>query len=65
MGGAFQNRKSIFPRRVITHAAPVINLSERLDVYERDRKTAIADAMSDLEKAYLDCIKEAEKPNWI
>ena len=60
MGGAFRNRVSIFPRRVIIHAAPVINLTERFSSYQADKKAAIAAAMSDLEKAYLDCIDEVK-----
>jgi 1-acyl-sn-glycerol-3-phosphate acyltransferase len=59
MGGAFSNRVSIFPRKVIIHAAPAINLSERLPSFNRDKKAEIALAMSDLEKAFLDCIAEA------
>jgi len=58
MGGAFKNRVSIFPRRVILQAGPVINLTERLPHYKESKKTAIATAMSDLEKAYLDLIVE-------
>ena len=60
MGGAYPDRVSIFPRKVIIQSGPVINLSERLPSYRADRKTAIAAAMGDLEKAYLDCIKESE-----
>jgi hypothetical protein len=59
IGGAFNNRVSIFPRKVIIHAAPVINLSERLPSFNSDKKAEIALAMSDLEKAFLDCIAEA------
>ena len=61
MGGAYFDRVSIFPRRVIIQSAPVINLSERLPSYHKNKKAAIADAMSDLEKAYLDCISEANR----
>ena len=61
MGGSYYNRVSIFPRRVIIQAAPVINLTERLGSYKSDKKAAIACAMSDLEKAFLDCISEANK----
>jgi len=61
MGGAFSNRKNILPRRVIIRAAPVINLSERFPAYQKDKKAAVAAAMSDLEKAYLDCIADANK----
>ena len=65
MGGAFANRKNILPRRVIIHAAPVINLSERLPSYQADKKTAISNAMSDLEKAFLDCINNAARADKI
>ncbi|MDR0323015.1 MAG: acyltransferase [Treponema sp.] len=57
MGGAFSDRVSIFPRKVIIRAAPVISLSERLPEYNRDKKTAVNKTMSDLKKAYLDNIK--------
>ena len=63
MGGAYPDRVSIFPRKVIIQAAPVINLSERLPAYKADKKAAIAAAMSDLEKAYLNCIAEANEPD--
>jgi len=59
MGGAFNNRVSIFPRKVIIHTAPAINLSERLSSFAKDRKAEITLAMSDLERAFLDCIAEA------
>jgi len=59
MGGAFNNRVNIFPRKVIIHSAPVINLSERLTDYNKDKKAALESAMSDLEKAFLGCIAEA------
>ena len=58
MGGAFKNRVNIFPRRVIIQSGPVINLTERLPQYKEDKKATIAAAISDLEKAYLDCIAE-------
>ena len=61
MGGAIRNRVSIFPRKVIIQAAPTINLTERLPSYRENRKAAITTALSDLEKAYLDCITEANK----
>jgi hypothetical protein len=59
MGGAFKDRVSIFPRRVIIQAGPTINLTERLSAYKEDKKAVIATAMSDLYKAYQDCIVEA------
>jgi 1-acyl-sn-glycerol-3-phosphate acyltransferase len=59
MGGAFPNRVNILPRKVIIHSAPVINLTERLPAFNKDRKAELELAMSDLEKAFLDCIAEA------
>jgi hypothetical protein len=61
MGGAFFNRVSIFPRKVLIQAAPVINLSERLPYYKENKKDAIAKGLSDLEKAFHDCIDEVNK----
>ena len=61
MGGAYADRVSIFPRKVIIQASPAINLSERLSAYQDDKNAAIDAAMSDLEKAYLDCISNANK----
>jgi hypothetical protein len=63
MGGAYSDRVSIFPRKVIIQASPVINLTERLPAYKADKKAAIAEAMSDLEKSYLTCIAEANEPD--
>jgi hypothetical protein len=61
MGGAFSDRVNIFPRKVIIKAAPVINLSERLKAYSQDKKTIFEQTMSDLEKAYLNCIDEMNR----
>ena len=59
MGGAYSDRVSIFPRKVLIQAAPVINLSERLKAYKSDKKASIAEALSDLEKAFLNNISES------
>jgi hypothetical protein len=61
IGGAFSDRVSIFTRKVVIHAGPVIKLRERLPGYREKKKDAIADAMSDLEKAHLDSIDEESK----
>ncbi|MCL2804783.1 MAG: acyltransferase [Treponema sp.] len=61
MGGAYSNRVSIFPRKVIFKAAPVINLTERLSRYREDKKAVVAETLSELEKAYLDCIDEMNR----
>ena len=61
MGGAFADRKSIIPRKIIIQPAGVINLSARLPAYREDKKTAIDTAMADLEKAYQYCINEVNK----
>jgi hypothetical protein len=61
MGGAIKNRISIFPRKVIIHSAPVINMSERLCEYKKDKKDkkAVIDSiLSELKKAYLDSIDD-------
>ncbi|AEF80259.1 hypothetical protein TREAZ_1272 [Leadbettera azotonutricia ZAS-9] len=61
MGGAYANRISIFPRRVIIQAAPVINLTERLPSYHEDKKAAIGKAMQDLMDSYQYCIDEVNR----
>jgi len=61
MGGAYSNRISIFPRKVIIKTAPVINLTERLPRYREDRKTAISETLAGLEKAFIDDIKEMNR----
>lgn len=63
MGGAFRDRISIFPRKVIIQAAPVINLTERLPSYKTDRKAAITTALADLKQTFIDCIIKANSIN--
>lgn len=58
MGGAFSNRVSIFPRKVIIHTAPPISLTERLPLYKKDKKSTITETLTDLENAFLDNINE-------
>jgi hypothetical protein len=58
MGGAISERKNIFIRKVVIHSAPVINLTERLPQYYENKKAAVAQGVTDLEKAFLDCINE-------
>ena len=60
MGGAFSNRiVNARPKMVHIQIGSIINLSERLKEYKENKKTAIANSMEDLEKAYLDCIDRA------
>ena len=61
IGGAYGDRVSIFPRKVIIHASPAINLTERLPSYSKDRKAAVVQAMADLEKSYINSIEEANR----
>jgi len=61
VGGAYSDRISIFPRRVIIQSVPPINLSARLGDYRKDRKAAIQKAMDDLEGAYQDCINRVNQ----
>ena len=58
MGGAYSNRVlNVHPKRLLIQATSVINLTERLKEYKKNRKPAIANAMMDMEKAFLDCIE--------
>jgi len=61
VGGAYAERISILPRRVIIQSGLPINLSTRLRDYKNDRKAAVQTALDDLEKAYLDCIDKVNK----
>ena len=62
MGGAFPNRVfNVHPKQVIIETGSLINLSERLTDYKENKKSAAANALKDLETAFLDCIDSAEK----
>jgi hypothetical protein len=61
MGGAFADRVTISPRKIIIHTGPVINLTERLPSFRKDKKAAVAQALADLENAYLDSISEINR----
>jgi hypothetical protein len=61
MGGALSNRTNIFPKKVIIQAGEIINLSERLPLYKKDRKAAITSSLADLERIFYDCIGEMNK----
>ena len=62
MGGAYTNRVlNVHPKRVLIQIGSSINLSERLNDYKKDKKKAIAAAMKDMEKNFLDCISCAEE----
>jgi len=58
MGGALTNRVNIYPRKVIIKAASPVDLSSRLSEYKEDKKGTINTLLSELEKSYVDCIKE-------
>jgi len=61
MGGAYSNRVlNVHPKRVVIQiGAKPISLTERFPAYKEDKKTAIADAMKDMETAFLECIDRA------
>jgi hypothetical protein len=61
MGGTFADRVNISPRKIVIHTGPVINLTERLPFYRKDKKAAVALALADLEKAYLNSINEIKE----
>jgi hypothetical protein len=56
MGGAISERKNIPVKNVIIKTAPAINLTERLPQYYENKKDAVERGLSDLEKAFLECI---------
>jgi len=61
MGGAVEDRNNIFIRKVILQPGPIINLSDHLPEYNKDKKATISAVMSKLEKAFVDCIDEADR----
>jgi hypothetical protein len=61
MGGAISGRVNIPPSKVIIKTVSGIDLSARLEQYKEDKKAAVAATVSDLEKAYLDCINEVNR----
>jgi len=56
MGGAFSGRVNIFPAEITIQAVPVINLSKKLSRYREDKKAAVAETMTSLEKIFLDML---------
>jgi 1-acyl-sn-glycerol-3-phosphate acyltransferase len=58
MGGAISGRVNLYPRKVIIQTASPINLTDRFKQYKEDKKTAVDTVLAELEKSYLDCIKE-------
>jgi len=61
MGGAVEDRNNIFIRKVIIQPGPIINLSDYLPDYNKDKKATVSTVMSKLEKAFVDCINEADR----
>jgi hypothetical protein len=58
MGGTITERVNIRPRKVIIQTGAPVDISGRLSSYKENKKSAINELVSELEKAYLDCIKE-------
>jgi len=56
MGGALSGRIHIFPRKVIIHASPAINLTGRLPEYKKNKKNEIASVLEVLKQAYINSI---------
>ncbi|MCL2809616.1 MAG: acyltransferase [Treponema sp.] len=61
MGGAISGRINIPVSKIIIKTAPLINLSVLLNQYNESKKETIANTTLELEKAYLNCIKEVNK----
>ena len=58
MGGALANRINIHPCTVIIQTALPIDLSGQLRRYKADKKAVIDEKVSELEKAYNNCIND-------
>jgi len=58
MGGTITTRVNILPKKIIIQAAPVLELTSRLDEYKKDKKNTISAVLSQLEEAYINCINE-------
>ncbi|MCL1927797.1 MAG: acyltransferase [Treponema sp.] len=62
MGGAYSNRVlNVHPKRLLIQIGASINLTERLPEYKKNKKEAVANAMNDMETAYIDCIDRASE----
>jgi 1-acyl-sn-glycerol-3-phosphate acyltransferase len=61
MGGAFKDRLNIQTRKVIIQTGAPLNISNRLSSYIENKKSTVNELVSELEKAYLDCIKEVNE----
>ncbi|MCL1959581.1 MAG: acyltransferase [Spirochaetes bacterium] len=61
MGGAFKDRLNIQTRKVIIQTGAPLNISSRLSSYSENKKSTVNELVSELEKAYLDCIKEVNE----
>jgi hypothetical protein len=57
-GGDFSHRPSVLRRRAVLSMAPPLDLAERLPAYAADRRSAVDQAFRDLERSYIDSIKE-------
>jgi hypothetical protein len=57
-GGDISGRPSVLRRRAVISAGPPLDLSASLEAYEADKRRAVGDALSDLERHYKECIKE-------
>jgi 1-acyl-sn-glycerol-3-phosphate acyltransferase len=61
MGGAYSNRVfNVHPKRALLQIGEPINLTERLEEYKKNKKTAITNTMKAMEKSFLDCITSAQ-----
>jgi len=61
MGGTITERVNIRPSKVIIQTGAPLNISSCLLSYNKNKKSAINELVSELEKAYLDCIKEVNE----
>jgi hypothetical protein len=57
-GGDISHRPNVLDKHVVLVSRPPLEMTSRLPAYKTDRRGALADAETDLSKAYMEAIKE-------
>jgi 1-acyl-sn-glycerol-3-phosphate acyltransferase len=53
MGGAYADRKNIYPSRVIIRSSPPVDLGARLERFRQDRRAVVEETMNELKDAFI------------
>jgi 1-acyl-sn-glycerol-3-phosphate acyltransferase len=61
MGGAYVDRKNIYPSLVIIRSSPPLDLSARLEGFKRDRRAAIDGTMDELKEAFITAARRGDE----